>query len=53
MKKEILIADNIDNIYDEINALIREQKTNVKKVVNDAIISLNWGIGKRLSVELS
>lgn len=24
MKKEILIADNIDNIYDEINALIRE-----------------------------
>ena len=48
MKKEILIADNIDNIYDEINALIREKKTNVKKVVNDAIISLNWGIGKRL-----
>lgn len=53
MKKEILIADNIDNIYDEINALIREKKTNVKKVVNDAIISLNWEIGKRLSVELS
>ena len=53
MEKEILIADNIDNIYDEINALIREKKTNVKKVVNDAIISLNWGIGKRLSVELT
>ena len=52
-EKEILIADNIDNIYDEINALIREKKTNVKKVVNDAIISLNWGIGKRLSVELT
>ena len=29
MKKEILIADNI---YDEINALIREKKTNVKKL---------------------
>ena len=27
MKKEILIADNIDNIYDEINALIRENTT--------------------------
>ena len=53
MKKEILIADNIDNIYDEINALIREKKTNVKKVVNDAIISLNWGIGKRLSAEFT
>ena len=54
MKKGLLlIADNIDNIYDEINALIRKKKTNVKKVVNDAIISLNWGIGKRLSVELS
>ena len=37
----------------KINALIREKKTNVKKVVNDAIISLNWGIGKRLSVELT
>lgn len=53
MEKEILIADNIDNIYDDITALIREKKTNVKKVVNDAIISLNWGIGKRLSVELT
>ena len=54
MKKGLLlIADNIDNIYDEINVLIREKKTNVKKVVNDAIISINWGIGKRLSVELS
>ena len=53
MKKEIIVANNIDNIYDEINALIREKKTDVKKVVNDAIISLNWGIGKRLSVELT
>ena len=53
MKKEILIADDIDNIYDEINALIREKKTEVKKVVNDAIISLNWGIGKRLSAEFA
>ena len=51
MKKEIIISDNIDSIYDEINALIREKKTDVKKVVNDAIISLNWGIGKRLSEE--
>ena len=32
MKKEILIADNIDNIYDEINALIVEKKTNIKKL---------------------
>ena len=50
MKKEIIVANNIDNIYDEINALIREKKTDVKKVVNDAIISLNWGIGKREAV---
>ena len=27
LKKEILIKDDIDNIYDEINALIREKKT--------------------------
>ena len=26
MKKEIIVANNIDNIYDEINALIREKK---------------------------
>ncbi|GAA6284503.1 hypothetical protein F190043G2_11740 [Blautia caecimuris] len=43
MKKEILIADNIDNIYDEINALIREKKTNVKKVVAE--------VSKRLEQE--
>lgn len=53
MEKEILIADNIDNIYNEINVLIREKKTDVKKVVNEAIISLNWGIGKRLSAEFT
>ena len=27
MKKEIIVANNIDNIYDEINALIREKKS--------------------------
>ena len=32
LKKEIIVANNIDNIYDEINALIREKKTDVKKV---------------------
>ena len=53
MEKEILIADNIDNIYNEINVLIREKKSDVKKVVNEAIISLNWGIGKRLSAEFT
>ena len=44
MKKEILIADNIDNIYDEINALIGEKKTNVKKVVAE--------VSKRLDQQL-
>ncbi len=32
MEKEILIADNIDNIYNEINVLIREKKSDVKKL---------------------
>ena len=31
MKKEIIVANNIDNIYDEINALIREKKTECKE----------------------
>ena len=39
MKKEILIADNIDNIYDEINALIREKKTNPELFTEQY---LNW-----------
>ena len=33
MKKEIIVANNIDNIYDEINALIREKKTAIFKDV--------------------
>ena len=31
MKKEIIVANNIDNIYDEINALIREKKNGCKE----------------------
>ena len=48
MKKEIIVANNIDNIYDEINALIREKKTDVKKVVNDALSHLTGELEKDL-----
>ena len=50
MKKEIIVANNIDNIYDEINALIREKKTDVKKVVND-VYGMISAIGVRNVVE--
>lgn len=44
---------NIECIYRDINALIKEKKTNVKKVVNESIVSLYWSIGKRLSNEIA
>ena len=36
MKKEIIVANNIDNIYDEINALIRE-KSMEKKLLQKSV----------------
>ena len=53
MNNEIVLQENIDSIYEEINALIRQKKNNVKLVVNDAMISLYWGIGKRLAQEFA
>lgn len=52
MKNEIAIENNIDSVYEEINELIQQKKIGVKKVVNDAMVSLYWGIGKRLSQEI-
>ena len=53
MADEIEIKHNIESIYRDINDLILEKKTNVKKVVNDTIISLYWSIGKRLDSEIT
>ncbi len=53
MKNEIVSLGDIDNIYEDISGLIQQKKNNVKNVVNDAMISLYWGIGKRLSEELT
>lgn len=52
MNNEIMLSENIDNIYEEITALIQEKKVTVKKIVNDAMVSLYWGIGKRLNEEI-
>ena len=52
MNNKIVIENNIDSVYEEINALIQQKKIGVKKVVNDAMVSLYWGIGKRLSQEI-
>lgn len=52
MKNEYALLDEIDNIYKDISGLIQQKKNSVRNVVNDAMISLYWGIGKRLSEEL-
>lgn len=52
VKNEVLLPEHFDNIYEEINLLIREKKNSVKKVVNDAMVSLYWAIGKKLMEEI-
>lgn len=40
MENEVILQKNIDSIYEEINTLIKQKKSNVKKAVNDAMVSL-------------
>lgn len=53
MKVEIMLSDTFDHAYAEINDLIIQKKDDVKKAVNDAMISLYWEIGKRLTEEIT
>lgn len=44
MKSEMMLSDTFDDVYQEIDALIRQKKEDVKRVVNDAMVSIleNW-----------
>ena len=53
MKDEIMLSDTFDDVYQEIDALIKQKKEHVKRIVNDAMVSLYWGIGKRLAEEIT
>lgn len=53
MKKEITLSDSFNHVYNDINDLIRQKKFDVKNAVNDAMISLYWGIGKKLTEEIT
>ena len=53
MKKEITLPDSFNHVYNDINDLIRQKKIEVKNAVNDAMISLYWGIGKKLTEEIT
>ncbi len=53
MKSEIMLSDPFDDVYQEIDVLIKQKKEDVKRVVNDAMVSLYWGIGKRLTEEIT
>ena len=37
MKSEIMLSDTFDDVYQEIDALIKQKKEDVKRVVNDAM----------------
>lgn len=53
MSEEIVLSDAFNRVYVDINDLIRQKKCNVKNAVNDAMISLYWGIGKKLTEEIT
>ena len=53
MNDEIVLSDNFNHIYNDINELIKQKKCAVKNAVNDAMISLYWGIGKKLTEEIT
>ena len=53
MKDEIVLSDNFDRVYDDINDMIKRKKRDVKNAVNNAMISLYWGIGKKLADEIT
>lgn len=53
MKNEIEMPDTFNLVYDDINDLIRQKKYDIKNAVNDAMISLYWGIGKKLTEEIT
>lgn len=52
MKNEVVLPKNIEGVYEEINTLIVSKKSTVKKQVNDAMVSLYWGIGECLWTEI-
>lgn len=53
MKEGIMLSDTFNHAYAEINDLIIQKKNDVKRTVNDAMISLYWEIGKRLTEEIT
>ena len=53
MKNEIVLSENFEYVYDDINNLIKRKKCDIKNAVNGAMISLYWGIGKKLSKEIT
>lgn len=53
MSQEMVLSDAFDRVYDDINDLIKQKKFDVKNAVNDAMISLYWGIGKKLTEEIT
>ena len=53
MRDEIVLSENFDHVYDDINDLIKRKKCEVKSTVNDTMISLYWGIGKKLTEEIT
>ncbi len=47
-----MLSENLNGVYEEISTLILSKKNDVKKVVNDAMVFLYWGIGQCLTTKI-
>lgn len=52
MSTNIILPENFDEIYYEINNLITDKKNIVKKTVNNTMLTLYWKIGQCLTEEI-
>ncbi|HCT90694.1 MAG TPA: hypothetical protein DF613_04825, partial [Lachnospiraceae bacterium] len=53
MNDEIMLLNTINHLYDDISDLIKQKRSDVKNAVNNAMVSLYWRIGERLTKELT
>src|SRR5574344_1559340 len=52
MAINMILPENFDEIYHEINTLITDKKDVVKKAVNNTMLNLYWKIGQCLTEEI-
>lgn len=49
----ISIKDEGTSLYDDINEIIKSKKVSLNKAINSTMITMNWEIGKIISVKIN